>query len=438
MKSRQQTVALLSVILVSVITYLPAVDNFFISDDFTLFKVIEAAQDSPRWFFQSTTEFFRVMSYVYFAVCREFFGLNPELYYWAGIGLHAIVTVLVYFLVLQVSRSSLAAWAAAVFFAAYERHQEAVMWISAANETILAVNCMAFLLLWKHAADSGRRSSFVLAHIALVLALFSKEAAVVLAPMGMILLLLTGHSLRAAMRKSAGLMIMTAAFGVFWLALSYRNFFITDGHYELSLGFIAVYLRSVLRLVVQILPLVAVWIFIRYWRTVSSMGSPWSKPSVFFAALLVLSVAPYTFLTYLNHIPSRNTYFPSIGVAGLLGILFASVYSQIETQARKTLAVSFLSVLVFANVAYVWTKKEPQFRERAAPTRELIEALNARDVGTVPIHVCNFPLDSWTFEEVVARFTPFKAGEVILDPACDKTEAVVMQWDQKTAKYVSN
>jgi len=168
MKPHKQSIALFSVILVSVITYLPAVDNFFIADDFGLFTVIEAAENSPQWFFSSTTEFFRLMSYIYFAACRELFGLNPEPYYWAGIGLHAIAAVLVYFLVLQVSRSSMAAWAAALFFAAYERHQEAVMWISAANETVLALNCLVFLLLWQRAADSGSRVVLILAHAVFV------------------------------------------------------------------------------------------------------------------------------------------------------------------------------------------------------------------------------------------------------------------------------
>ena len=437
MKPHKQSIALFSVILVSVITYLPAVDNFFIADDFGLFTVIEAAENSPQWFFSSTTEFFRLMSYIYFAACRELFGLNPEPYYWAGIGLHAIAAVLVYFLVLQVSRSSMAAWAAALFFAAYERHQEAVMWISAANETVLALNCLVFLLLWKRAADSGSRVVLILAHAVFALALFSKEAAVVLAPLAMLQLFLSGHSLRAVVRKSAGLMLMAGAFGALWLAVVYRNFFITDGHYALSFGFVGVYLRSLLRLAVQVLPLAAAWFFIRY-RRGESAGPAWKSSGVFFAAILLLSIAPYTFLTYLDHLPSRNTYFPSIGLAGLVGILFASLYSRIGSQGRRTLALSAFSLLVAANMAYVWMKKEPQYRERAAPTRELIETLNAQDIQKLPIHVCNFPLDSWTFTEAVTRFTRYKTGEVILDPSCDATAAVVMHWDQETAKYIAD
>src|SRR6185295_2488566 len=96
---RGQIAALASIILVSVITYLPVVRQFFISDDFDLFTVIEAAEKSPRWFFETTPEFFRLTSFIYFGACYWISGLNPEFYYWAGIALHAMVSVLVYVLV---------------------------------------------------------------------------------------------------------------------------------------------------------------------------------------------------------------------------------------------------------------------------------------------------------------------------------------------------
>jgi hypothetical protein len=379
------------------------------------------------------------MSYIYFAVCWKLFGLNPEPFYWTGIGLHAAVAVLLYFFVLQMTKSVPASWAAGIFFAAYERHQEAVMWISAANETTLAVNCMAFLLLWKRAVDTGSRICGILAYPFFALALLSKEASVVLVPMAMILLYMSGHSLSVVFRKSAVLMIMAGAYGTLWLAMLHRNFFVQDGHYDLTFGFITVYLRAVSRLVVQALPLAAAWMVLWYRQRGPTANSRWwLTPGAFFGALLLLSVVPYTFLIYQDHLPSRNTYFPSIGLAGLVGILFASMYSRLETPANRRLALSLFSCLVIANSVYVWMKKEPQYRERAAPTRELIETLNAANIPNVPVRVCGFPLDSWTFTEAVTRFTRFKAEEVVLDQACEDDGASIVRWDHATAKYTTN
>ena len=367
------------------------------------------------------------------------FGLNPEPYYWAGIALHGIVSILVYFLVFQLTKSSTAAWAAGIFFAAYERHHEAIMWISAANETILTLNCIVFLLLWKRAADSNSRVCLVSAHLMFAAALFSKEAAVVLVPIAALQLLLAGYSFRAVLLKSIPLLLLLGTFTFVWLAAAQRNFFLTDGHYALGWHFVPVYARSLARLVTQMLPLIAAWIVTR--RHAASADQLSMKPSaVFFAALLAVSIAPYAFLTYLDHIPSRNTYLPSVGLAGLMGILFASLYGRWRIGFRRV-CVLFLGAIVSANIAYIWLKKEPQFRERAAPTRELIQVLNGQDIrdnGRFPVRVCRFPLDAWTFTEAVTRFTPYKADEIVLTDNCDVDGIAILEWDQSTGRYITN
>jgi hypothetical protein len=449
--SSRHTAGVCSIIAISVITYLPAVDNFFISDDFTIFPILQTAGQNPRWFFQSTTEFFRLMSYIYFGACFKLFGLSPEPYYWSGIALHALVSLLVYFLVLKITGRSLAAWAAAVFFAAYERHQEAVMWISAANETILTLSCLVFLLLWRRAIERNSATQLVLTHVIFVIALFSKEAAVVLLPLAMLGLLLEGYSLHAVLRKSIALLVITGAFAALWLSLTHRNFFITGGHYAFGWHFFPIYIRSLARLLSQTIPLVAAWCVIRYRHSQLervkgiNRSSPeqlsWNSSVVFFGSLLLLAIAPYCFLTYLNHIPSRNTYLPSVGLAGLCGILFAALYDQMGTQWSRRVCVLFLSTIVIANVGYIWLKKDPQYRERAAPTRELIQILNAqeiRDVRRLPVHVCGFPLDPWLFSEALARFTPFRSDEVVLRDSCDPHSVAVIQWDQNTGRYITN
>src|SRR5688572_498161 len=82
----------------SVIIYLPAIDNTFISDDFGLFPFLEAWKNNPYFIFDFPSELFRVMSYFYFRACFAVFGLQPEFFYLAGIALHALISILVYFL----------------------------------------------------------------------------------------------------------------------------------------------------------------------------------------------------------------------------------------------------------------------------------------------------------------------------------------------------
>jgi len=448
-RNRKQIAALTSIIAVSIVTYLPAVGNFFISDDFDLFTVIEAAERSPRWFFETTPEFFRLTSFIYFGACYWLFGLNPEPYYWAGIALHAMVSVLVYVLVKEVSGSALSAWTAGLFFAAYERHQEAVMWISAANETILALSCLLFLSFWRRAAEHTSKRYLVLAHMMFVVALFSKEASVILVPLAALQLALAGYSFRAILRKSIALIVMAGLFLLLWYTVAQRNPFVTRGYYAFGFQFMSVYARSVVRLAAQLAPLGAALFIARHRlnrrnvfdglesRLKSGVVS-WRNAAIFFGAILLLAIVPYSFLTYLNHIPSRHTYLPSIGLAGLFGMAFASIYGGMTTDRSRRICTLLVCALLTGNISYIWLKKAPQYRERAAPTRELIEILNASDKPQLPLHVCRFPLDPWVFSETVKRFTRFDSSQVILTDACDDVPGAVMLWDESSSQYRVN
>ena len=444
--NRNHIAALGSIIAISIVTYLPAVDRFFISDDFDLFAVIETAEKNPRWFFETTTEFFRLMSYIYFGACYWLFGLSPEPYYWAGIALHAIVSVLVYLLVKELTRSSPAAWTAGLFFAAYERHQEAVMWISAANETILALNCLLFLLLWLRAAERKNAAYLFLAHVMFIVALFSKEAAVVMVPLGALQLVLSGCFVRDVLRKCVALVAMLCAFLLLWLAVAHRNPFVSLHYYAFDSPFLSVYTRSLIRLAAQLVPPVTAWFIIRYLQArrqefdvvksgLESHQVVWKHATIFFGAFLLLGIIPYSFLTYLNHIPSRHTYLPSIGLAGLMGIAFAALYARMSTEWSKRLCTLSFCVLLIGNIGYIWVKKVPQYRQRAAPTRELIKILNANNNSQLPMHVCQFPLDPWVFSETVKRFTQFDTSNVVLTDVCEDARGTVIRWDESTSQY---
>lgn len=309
------------------------------------------------------------------------------------------------------------------------------MWISAANETILALSCLAFLLLWRRVAENKSSASFVLAHIVFAAALFSKEAAVVLVPLAAIQLALAGHSFQATLRKLFFLVVMLGVFLLIWLAVAKRNPFVTLGYYSVGLQFVSVYARSLIRLLAQLAPLGAALLILRHRLNRSVAFAARRNAAIFFGAVLLLAIVPYSFLTYLNHIPSRHTYLPSVGLAGLFGMAFASLYARMTTERSRRLCTLLVCVLLAGNTGYIWLKKAPQYRQRAAPTRELIEILRASNLQQLPMHVCNFPLDAWVFSETVKRFTPFDTNDVILTESCDDEMGSVMRWDESTSQY---
>jgi hypothetical protein len=440
------------IVAVAVITYLPAVDNFFISDDFVLLTFLETLSERPLFLLEWPSEVFRLMSYVYFSVCYQFFATNPVPYYLAGIALHAVVSLLVCTVVLKFTGRWLAAWAAGVFFAAYERHQEAVMWISAANDSILALNFLIALLLWwrylAHTAHTHARTlALGIAMAAFAVSLFSKEGAVALAPLAIVGLVLTGSRWGEAIRRCLPLVIMTAGFGFLWLSQSGGNFFVTKGLYAFGPHALPVYARSLLRLVLPTLAFLVPLIIlilrektddrpgrIRRWITESGRA----PALLFFLSLLAFSIIPYSFLTYQNHIPSRNTYLPSVGLAALVGILFMALYERAISSWGRRASAGLLLVVVTANAAYIWTKKEPQFRARAAPTLELIKTLNDAALNIqqhAPITICSFPLDTWIGWETVKRFTSVETKDIAFREVCDDSVVNVLRWDEGQGRY---
>jgi len=436
---RTRAFAFVSIAALSALVYFPAVDNSFISDDFGIFPFVEALERNPAYIFDATSELFRVTSYVYFWALFKGFGAVPEPYYVSGIALHAIVSILVFMLVRRITGNPLAAWAAGLFFAVYERHQEAVMWISAINETILALNCVLFLLLWDYgiSREDPKRFASAAALLVFTLALFSKEAAIAMVPIAFLALMRRSYRFTELIERSIPLVALAITFVVLWLWQADRNFFVTDGHYAVGFHFVPVYARAVLRLVLPALPFVAVLLF----RSRGAERIIRTPGLAFFGSFLLVAVVPYSFLTYQDHLPSRHTYLASIGLAGVIGILFGEIYGSLTSRRLKQICAATFGVLLIANASYIWFKKEAQFRERAAPTRELFEVLDRSKASSefnTPVYVCGFSLGQpWWFPDAISRFTSLSREEVVLRDSCEAALASpAFIWDSTTAKYI--
>jgi hypothetical protein len=440
-RAANPAVLFLSIIGLCVGAYFAMLGNFFISDDFTLMRFMQALDLNPLYIWQapSSSEFFRIASYVYFWLCFHIFGLNAKPFYWAGIGLHTIISVLVFLWVFRVTRHRFAAWASALFFSAYAIHQEAVMWISAANELILVLNCLVFLLLWERYLDgTDKHRRYALALAAFAMALFSKEAAVVLAPLAILRLLGRGHSALESFKKSVPLLVMAAAYIALWLSQAHRNFFVADHIYVVGPHFFTVYSRSLANLIAALIPFATVFAFTK------SLPDEWDwkRPFVFFSAFVPLSVLPFSFLTYSNYIPSRNMYFPSIGVSALIGILFATVYARSGSAVARRACVFLLLGSLGWNVYNIWRKHAPEYARRAAPTTQLIGALRELETQAqgkeLPVfRVCQFPLHPSIGVEVVRFFTSVMPDNVIFSDDCDATESIILRWDKESERYTT-
>jgi len=177
---RQQVVLLVIIlVLVSILPYLSTVKNPFIWDSYD--EIVEnpatrKMENIPTFFIAKMADkyklpYYRPLQYAFYTIEYAFFGSNPTGYRIVSISLHALVTVLLFQLLLTVRRNIKYAVIAALLFALTPGRAEAVYWIYGASNIFLAVFILLSLQLYL-------RKKYVTALLAFVAALLSRESAV--------------------------------------------------------------------------------------------------------------------------------------------------------------------------------------------------------------------------------------------------------------------
>jgi hypothetical protein len=154
-------------VLLAVVTYAGALRYSFVYDDTAIFE-----QPRPTWrllpqqflhgvFSQAgkkaSSNYYRPLSNVLITLDYECFGEDPAGYHATAIGIHALVTLLVYLLAVRTFKERTTAGFAALIFAVHPLHVESVAWISCVTETECALFFLAAMLgylRWRESTDS--------------------------------------------------------------------------------------------------------------------------------------------------------------------------------------------------------------------------------------------------------------------------------------------
>lgn len=183
----------------------PTIKN--ISLAFTTFGHPEAISDGSFTYFN-----YRPLMPVIYAFVHALFGLAPFAYHLLNILVHALNGVLIYFLILRVTRHAPASFAAAAWWALHPVHVESVQNASGTDDLLNATfTVLALLLLLK------KRTGWSLFLFAL--ALLTKESAVV-AP-GLIFIMMFREKEGAVGQKLKQAFLVTVPFAI--LAIGYMS-----------------------------------------------------------------------------------------------------------------------------------------------------------------------------------------------------------------------
>lgn len=384
-------VSIFGLALLCVLAYWRSLTLPLISDDYLVIGLSRDMGPLSRWGALLADPLYRnrATSMVLTWWIHHAFGLSPLPFNVSTIALHILNT----WLILAFGVFPRIGWwraaAAGAFFAVYEGHQEAVVWFSAMPELLVFFFGLLALWCWMQwlTGDKRRWLWITLMIPAYLLALFSKESAVAMLPVfGLAWWLERGRvPLWGALRGLAPAALVTLAYIALVFAGKHGNQHFHDGTFSLAAPFWITITRSTGRMF---------W----FWGVVSAGLLVWLRPRearVWIPASLlwiVVTLLPYSFLTYQQRVPSRHTYLASAGLAAVVGVSLLAVASR-----NRRAALALGCAMVLHNCAYLSLYKHHQYVKRAKPTEELIE-LGTKAKG--PIYV-----KSWPYTREIAEYT---------------------------------
>ncbi len=397
------------------LAYWPAIGNGFIADDYVMLERAGDWDQNPINPFSHVPEriSFRLTSYACFTLLKKCFGYHAGFYYAFTILLHLANAVMLWKYVRLVSGSAIIAGVTSALFATMQNPQEAVMWLTAMNDNILGACVLATLLLWA----GGRR---LWSWLPLTVGLFSKESGFLILFLVPLMEFVRTRKLTLH-REYAVFVLPTLIFAALFLWEGSRHPFLVQKSYAFTSYAFLVLPNSAHRLSFP-------WLYAAIIMAVAASG--WRSAARHWGQFvwMVLSLAPYVFLTYQSHVPSRNQYIAAMGCAWLIALLLREV-------PNSRLRRGFIVLFVAVNVGYLWHAKEPQYKARAAPTSELMAELRARPPQR--LRVVGFPYEVEWIAKDVALLVPGWRPDMLLvnEPESHCPGCSTLTWDATELRY---
>jgi hypothetical protein len=387
MPQRARRIAVL--VTLAVCAYLPALQLPFIADDYS--QIPRAMQYSaqgwaPLWHDLGLRT---RATYVFLsAILGRAFGFTPFPFYAASMVLHILCVLLLYATSVWSEVGERLAFWAACFFAVYEGHQEAVMWVAASSDLLVFLFGMAAWVCWVRWLQGRGWKWYGLALASFLAATASKESACIFPVLMFLPLLVTRQRVPSALAGLSPFFAIAITYVAWNWGSRVGDAGYQDIRFSLSAPWALVALRSFWRLffVWGLIALgVILWLGKRRDAWLVSLGSAWA----------ILGLMPYSFLTYMPYVPSRHTYIASAGLAWIVG---AAAVRLSGYKSRVPLVALCLAALT-VNLEILWVKKMAQFRERAEPS-ELLKQAAKEAKG--PLYIDCWPLPDFLAQDVLA------------------------------------
>lgn len=196
---KRKAITFLEVLLIIIFgfsTYANSINNKFVWDDYGLIinnQYIRSWSNLWRVFMESfgtgggvLSGFYRPLQVVVHMADYSLFGFNPAGYHLTNILLHIGVALAIYWFVYTLFYSRSLAFVTSILFVAHPVHTEAVCYISGSSDSLSLLFILLSLAFYAKSSYSNNIKPYILSLIFFILALFSKENALILPLLAML------------------------------------------------------------------------------------------------------------------------------------------------------------------------------------------------------------------------------------------------------------
>ncbi len=225
MKKNQIVVFVILILLITFVSFLPSLNNGFVrggdDDNYVIGNLLlgDLSWSGIKSIFTSIhLGLYKPLTMLTFAVEYHFFKLNPYIYHLTNLILHMVNCLLVFWLLLLLSRKPWVAFIVALLFGIHPLHVESVAWISERKDVLYSLFFLSGVIVYIYSLRKKRRIYHYLAFLLFILTLLVK-------PMGLtfpFILLLCDYILykkidKVNLKRKAVFFIVSAIFLIFTL-----------------------------------------------------------------------------------------------------------------------------------------------------------------------------------------------------------------------------
>ncbi|MCU0241474.1 MAG: hypothetical protein MUF51_03520 [Vicinamibacteria bacterium] len=325
------------------------------------------------------THFYRPVVEIYFAALTRLTGESVAAMHAANVVLHIGNALLVLWLARLLGGTLAQAILTALLFAAHARAVESVAWISGITAVLSTTFILLAMVFHLRAHRSHGLWDRLASSVALVLALFTHESAVVLLPLLIAADILCGpvdQDWRARIKGNVRVylyaLLPLALFLAVTTVVNAQNYVVTEGHYRLGWHFVPNLLRYLVALYIGRMGTLSLVLTGAIVAALFALRLSVLRMGLLF---MVVTLMPYSFFTWGGTV--RYLYLPAVGfclalAAGL--ILLRDALAHKWSSRVGALVMAVLALFLIGRFASYGAKATRDFRAREAVYRKYADA----------------------------------------------------------------